>query len=548
MSRSRAFLALLVLLAAAVAALAQPYWLTGPTSPFAYTRFDGEYHPVTKKVYFLGGRNSSGGTDSTIYSYDPATGAYQSMGVGLPIPVSNYNICTHNNQSGPDSIIFMVIGGRNSAGAGITNIQIYYPVANSTTNYTLDPWPGTVGGGVTQPAEGFITYNNKTYAFGGFSSTTAPYMSDSTYIFDGTLPPYSRWYRGPVLSQARGYITPAVANGLIYAIGGCTYDAGYLYSQTTVERLDPANMGAGWQVMTSLPTAIGEAQAFGFDTGDKYGLGGYIILAGGGAWPGDTSVCYIYNTAANAWTSFPWSLNFKRRDHAGVMITDTLYSGGNPGIWVFGGRSGTDANLLTQPEYIPMPFPPLYVEATPQPYSAFITWQGMSGTVLGYKIYRGTSSGGPYDSIGFSAVNAYTDNSAPTGATYYYVVKARYQIDGRAAESMYSPEGSCYVGVSGNPPTGLPKAHSLAGCRPNPMNGRTDISFAIPGESRVRLDIYGSTGQLVRRLADGRYPAGFHQARWDGRDDAGTRVAAGVYVLRLTAGSFAASGRIVVVR
>jgi hypothetical protein len=548
MPRSRAFLALLVLLAAAVAALAQPYWLTGPTSPFACTRFDGEYHPITKKVYFFSGRNSSGGTDSTIYSYDPSTGAYANTGARMAVPVSNYNVVAINIHSGADSIGLLVAGGRNAAGGSVNNLQVYVAFANAVIDLASDPWPGTIGGAVTQPAQGCVACGNKLYAFGGFQSVAAPYLSDSTYIMDVAQPTGSWWSRGPVLSQARGYITPAVVNGYVYAIGGATYDGAALYAQTTVERLNTGYLPGGWEIRASLPTPLGEAQAFGFDTGDKYGLGGYIILAGGGAWPGDTSVCYIYNTAGNAWTSFPWSLNFKRRDHAGVMITDTLHSGGNPGIWVFGGRSGTDANLLTQPEYIPMPFPPLYVSATPQPYSAFIAWQGMSGTVLGYKIYRGTSSGGPYDSIGFSAVNSFTDNSAPTGATYYYVVKARYQIDGKAAESMYSPEGSCYVGVSGNPPTGLPKAHSLAGCRPNPMNGRADIRFALPGESRVRLDIYGSTGQLVRRLADGRYPAGFHQARWDGRDDAGTRVAAGVYVLRLKAGSFAASSRIVVVR
>lgn len=31
------------------------------------------------------------------------------------------------------------------------------------------------------------------------------------------------------------------------------------------------------------------------------------------------------------------------------MITDTLFSGGNPGIWVFGGRSGLGANVLNIP-------------------------------------------------------------------------------------------------------------------------------------------------------------------------------------------------------
>jgi hypothetical protein len=543
-------LALLVLLAAATLVQAQPlfYWIEGPTSPFTYTRFDGYYHPDLKKVYFLGGRNSSGGTDSTIYSYDPTTGAYQSMGVGLPIPVSNYTICTHNNHTGPDSIILMAIGGRNSSGAGITNMQLYYPATNTVFNYTSDPWPGTVGGGVTQPAQGFITYGNKTYAFGGFSAMTAPYVSDSTYIFDGNLPMGSRWTRGPVLSQARGYITPAVVNGYIYAIGGTTYDGANLYAQTTVERLNTANLPGGWETMTGLPTPLGEAQAWGFDTGDKYGLGGYIIVAGGGAWPNDTNLCFIYNTSANTWFSFPWSLNYKRRDHAGVMVSDTIYAGGNPGIWVFGGRSGLDANVLNIPEYFPLPFPPLQVDANPVPYGASLSWMGMSGTVLGYKIYRSAVSGGPYDSIGFSPVNSYIDNSAPTGATYYYVVKARYQIDAKTAESIYSPEAACYVGVSGEPLSELPRSGQLVECRPNPVAGRADIRFALPRQGYARLGIYSPSGQLVRRLADAYYPAGWQQVRWDGCTESGRKSAAGVYLLKLTSGNYTCISKITVVR
>lgn len=543
MTRSRALA--LVLLLAAPALLAQT-WMTGPTSPFSYTRFDGEYHPVTKKVYFLGGRLSSGGTDSTVYSYDPATGAYQSMGVGLPIPVSNYNIATFNNHSGADSIFFTVIGGRNSAGAGITNMQLYFPVSNTTMNYTSYPWPGTIGGGITQPAQGVISFNNKFYAFGGFCNTTAPYVSDSTYIFDPVSGSY--WVRGPVLSQARGYITPAVVDGYIYAIGGATYDGASLYAQTTVERLNSGNLPGGWQVLAGLPTPIGEAQAFGFNTGDKYGLGGYIILAGGGAWPADTNLCLLYNTSANTWSSFPWRLAYNRRDHAGAMITDTLFSGGAPGIWVFGGRSGSDVNVLNIPEYFPLPFPPLYVDATPVAGGASLSWMGMSGTVLGYKIYRSASSGGPYDSVGFSAVNAYTDYSAPAGNTYYYVVKARYQIDGKAAESIYSPEASCYVGVAGEPSSQLPTAYQLAGCRPNPVAGQAEIRFALPREGHVSLGIYGASGRLVRRLADRDYPAGYHQIRWNGRSESGARAPAGVYFLRLESGGFTSITKITVVK
>lgn len=359
----------------------------------------------------------------------------------------------------------------------------------------------------------------------------------------------SRWTHLPYrLSLARGYVVPAIVDGKIYAIGGCTFDGTTLYAQTTVECFDPANPSLGWQAKAGLPTPMGEGQAWGFDTGDKYGLGGCIVMAGGGAWPADTNLCFIYNVAGNAWTSFPWNLNHNRRDHAGVMITDTLYSGGNPGIWVFGGRSGSDANVLNIPEYFPLPFPPLHVDANPVAGGASLSWMGMSGTVLGYKIYRGAASGGPYDSVGFSAVNAYTDYSAPVGSTYYYVVKARYQIDGKAAESIYSPEASCYVGVAGGPSTELPRNYQLAGCRPNPVAGRAEIRFALPHEGHVRLDIYSSSGRLVRHLADRHYPAGYHQVSWDGRTKSGARAPAGVYFLRLASSGYEATSKITVIR
>ncbi len=119
MRLSRLIIPALALLSAV--AVAQT-WTAGPTSPFAYTRFDGEYHPVTKQVYFLGGRNAASGTDSLIYSYDPATGAYASMGRGLNVPVSNYNVVPINAHAGTDSIGFLIVGGRNAAGAAVNSL------------------------------------------------------------------------------------------------------------------------------------------------------------------------------------------------------------------------------------------------------------------------------------------------------------------------------------------------------------------------------------------------------------------------------------------
>jgi hypothetical protein len=74
---------------------------------------------------------------------------------------------------------------------------------------------------------------------------------------------------------------------------------------------------------------------------------------------------------------------------------------------------------------------------------------------------------------------------------------------------------------------------------PNPFNPSTVVRFELPGASAVRLVIYNLLGQEVRRLAEGRMPAGVYTVHWDATDDRGRAVAAGpyLYVLRTEVGS-----------
>ncbi|MEW6754980.1 MAG: FG-GAP-like repeat-containing protein [Candidatus Latescibacterota bacterium] len=76
-------------------------------------------------------------------------------------------------------------------------------------------------------------------------------------------------------------------------------------------------------------------------------------------------------------------------------------------------------------------------------------------------------------------------------------------------------------------PTGLGEAW------PNPFNGGTLIPFRLAAAGRVRLEVYGVTGQRVRRLVAGPRPAGSQQAAWNGRDEAGRPLGSGVYLCRL---------------
>ncbi len=78
-------------------------------------------------------------------------------------------------------------------------------------------------------------------------------------------------------------------------------------------------------------------------------------------------------------------------------------------------------------------------------------------------------------------------------------------------------------------------AFALYPAFPNPFNPATVVRYALPRAARVRLELFNSRGERVRTLVRGRQTAGEHEARWDGCDEYGRPVAAGVYVCRFTA-------------
>ena len=54
----------------------------------------------------------------------------------------------------------------------------------------------------------------------------------------------------------------------------------------------------------------------------------------------------------------------------------------------------------------------------------------------------------------------------------------------------------------------------------------------------VAIEVYDLRGARVRTLTRGRLEAGRHSATWDGRDEAGHRAPAGVYLVRMSAGAY----------
>jgi hypothetical protein len=81
----------------------------------------------------------------------------------------------------------------------------------------------------------------------------------------------------------------------------------------------------------------------------------------------------------------------------------------------------------------------------------------------------------------------------------------------------------------------LPTVTAVREISPNPFNPSTRIAFDLARSGRVQLEVFDVRGRSVRRLLAEDLPAGRHEVVWDGRDDAGSGVASGTYVARLSA-------------
>jgi len=198
------------------------------------------------------------------------------------------------------------------------------------------------------------------------------------------------------------------------------------------------------------------------------------------------------------------------------------------------GFDGADTEIYYVVTTHPVPVELVDFKATLHHSDVILSWRTTSeSNNFGFDVER-SQDGKNFDKIGFVAgygttvvpqIYSFTDSKIGSG-TYYYRLK---QID---FDGSYCYSSILEIQVE---PQLTLRLHPNF---PNPFNPATVISYSIPSQGLVKLDIYNSQGAHVINLVHRIQKSGNYHIYWDGRNQNGKEVGSGVYIARLKLGQF----------
>lgn len=165
--------------------------------------------------------------------------------------------------------------------------------------------------------------------------------------------------------------------------------------------------------------------------------------------------------------------------------------------------------------------------------------------IAGYKIYYDTDNEDfPYRfSIDAGNVTTFTIDNITATANYYFAVVA-YDSDGN--ESWFTKANeSVYLATKAS--VGIPSKYYLSNF-PNPFNPTTTIHYTLPEDSQVSIVIHDLLGKKVAQILSSTQPSGTHSIKWNGTDQQGNLVPAGIYFYQLQAGDFVQTKKMVLMK
>ena len=179
-----------------------------------------------------------------------------------------------------------------------------------------------------------------------------------------------------------------------------------------------------------------------------------------------------------------------------------------------------------------------------------IVWQdGREGSM---DIYQQKYSSAGAASGSNARCHAKRIESSQVNPAITYLGKNIFQIiwqDDRHGDwDIYCPVGDPQpidniTGVEENNDSGLPATYNLSQNYPNPFNPSTTIEFSLPEKQNVKLEIFNMLGQRIETLINNEVSAGYHKVNFNA-----SRLASGVYIYRIQAGSFATARKMMLIK
>jgi len=257
---------------------------------------------------------------------------------------------------------------------------------------------------------------------------------------------------------------------------------------------------------------------------------------------------YTYNgTSDNIPTSWvkivDVQINYTKADALGTITwsasSGDFYvraeSGGIPGAVITGTRGTIDAALTD----FPLPVQVSDLSASFDGDDVELIWCTESEvSCFGFNVWRREVGGGlDYVKINSELIPGQGNTSSRTEYRY---------LDNDVQKKIYSYQVE-EVSVSGSRRTGpvivdltqipnIPYAFRMDQNFPNPFNPATRINYEIPEQTHVSLKVYNLMGNEVKTLVNEVQPAGPNSVDWNGTDNHGRSVGAGIYFYKIKAG------------
>ena len=134
------------------------------------------------------------------------------------------------------------------------------------------------------------------------------------------------------------------------------------------------------------------------------------------------------------------------------------------------------------------------------------------------------------------------DEELEQSGTYYYWLQ---NVDLDGSSGYHGPVSVLFDAEAGAGIPPLPLVTRLENAYPNPFNPDTTIRYQLKDPGKVRIDIYNLKGQIVRSFERGHDAPGHYRVIWDGCDASGRALSSGIYLYKMSAGSYRAAKKLV---